>query len=32
MERLHVWLKRQFDVRLVEPNSGLEAINYLRKY
>ena len=30
MERLHVWLKRQFDERLVEPNSGLgAAINYL---
>lgn len=33
MERLHVWLKRQFDERLVEPNSGLgAAINYLRKH
>lgn len=33
MERLHVWLKRQFDERLVEPNSGLgSAINYLRKH
>ena len=33
MERLHVWLKRQFDERLVEPNSGLgAAINYLCKH
>jgi transposase len=33
MEHLHVWLKRQFDERLVEPNSGLgAAINYLRKH
>lgn len=33
MQRLHVWLKRQFDERLVEPNSGLgAAINYLRKH
>jgi transposase len=33
MERLHVWLKRQFDERLVEPNSSLgAAINYLRKH
>lgn len=33
MERLHEWLKRQFDERLVEPNSGLgAAINYLRKH
>jgi transposase len=33
MERLCVWLKRQFDERLAEPNSGLgAAINYLRKH
>jgi transposase len=33
LERLHAWLKRQFDERLVEPNSGLgAAINYLRKH
>ncbi len=33
MEQLHDWLKRQFDDRLVEPNSGLGgAINYLRKH
>ncbi len=33
MEELHAWLKRQFDERLVEPNSGLgAAINYLRKH
>lgn len=33
MEELHGWLKRQFDERLVEPNSGLgAAINYLRKH
>jgi transposase len=33
LERLHVWLKRQFDERLVEPNSALgAAINYLRKH
>ena len=33
MERLHVWLKQQFDERLVEPNSALgAAINYLRKH
>lgn len=33
MERLHAWLKRQFDERLVEPNSALgAAINYLRKH
>jgi transposase len=33
MEELHVWLKRQFDERLAEPNSGLgAAINYLRKH
>lgn len=33
MDRLRAWLKRQFDERLVEPNSGLgAAINYLRKH
>jgi transposase len=33
MERLRAWLKRQFDERLVEPNSGLgAAINYLKKH
>jgi hypothetical protein len=33
MEQLRVWLKRQFDERLVEPNSALgAAINYLRKH
>lgn len=33
MEDLRGWLKRQFDERLVEPNSGLgEAINYLLKH
>lgn len=33
MEELRDWLKRQFDERLVEPNSGLgAAINYLRKH
>jgi hypothetical protein len=33
MEELCAWLKRQFDERLVEPNSGLgAAINYLRKH
>jgi len=33
MQQLHDWLKRQFDERLVEPNSGLgAAINYLRKH
>jgi transposase len=33
LERLHAWLKRQFDERLVEPNSGLgAAINYLRRH
>jgi hypothetical protein len=32
MDNLHAWLQRQFDERLVEPNSGLgEAINYLLK-
>jgi len=30
MDELHKWLKRQFDERLVEPNSGLgEAITYM---
>ena len=30
MDELHKWLKRQFDERLVEPNSGLgEAISYM---
>jgi len=30
MSRLHNWLKRQFDEKLVEPNSALgEAINYM---
>jgi hypothetical protein len=33
MEQLRDWLRRQFDERLVEPNSGLgAAINYLRKH
>jgi hypothetical protein len=33
MERLHEWLKRQLDERLVEPNSALgAAISYLRKH
>ncbi|HLW79190.1 MAG TPA: transposase [Terriglobia bacterium] len=33
MEELRDWLNRQFDERLVEPNSGLgAAINYLRKH
>lgn len=33
MEELHVWLVRQFDERLVEPNSGLGgAIRYLLKH
>jgi hypothetical protein len=33
MEQLHGWLKRQFDERLVEPNSALgAAIDYLRKH
>ena len=32
MNRLHRWLKRQFDEKLVEPNSALgEAISYLLK-
>jgi transposase len=30
MDELHTWLQRQFDERLVEPNSGLgEAISYM---
>lgn len=30
MDQLHTWLKRQFEERLVEPNSGLgEAISYM---
>ena len=33
MERLRDWLRRQFDERLVEPNSALgAAINYLRNH
>jgi hypothetical protein len=33
MEQLQTWLKRQFDERLVEPNSALgAAIDYLRKH
>jgi transposase len=33
MEELHVWLKRQFDERLVEPNSSLGgAISYMLKH
>jgi transposase len=33
MDELHKWLKRQFDERLVEPNSGLgEAITYMLKH
>ena len=33
MEELHAWLARQFDQRLVEPNSALgEAIAYLLKH
>jgi transposase len=33
MEELHGWLTRQFDERLVEPNSALgQAIRYLRKH
>jgi hypothetical protein len=33
MEQLHAWLKRQFEERLVEPNSALgAAIDYLRKH
>jgi hypothetical protein len=30
MEKLHIWLRAQFDERLVEPSSGLgQAISYL---
>lgn len=33
MKKLHVWLNRQFDQRLVEPNSSLgRAISYLLKH
>ena len=33
MQELRAWLKRQFDERRVEPNSGLgAAVNYLRKH
>ena len=33
MTRLHNWLERQFDDRLVEPNSALgDAINYMLKH
>jgi hypothetical protein len=33
METLHAWLKRQFDQRLVEPNSSLGgAISYMLKH
>jgi hypothetical protein len=33
MERLHHWLQRQFDHKLVEPNSALgDAIRYLLKH
>jgi len=33
IEALYEWLNRQFDERLVEPNSGLgEAISYMRKH
>src|SRR5690606_35297171 len=33
MEELHAWLVRQFDQRLVEPNSALgKAISYLLKH
>ena len=33
MDRLHDWLKRQIDEKLVEPHSGLgAAIGYLRKH
>jgi transposase len=32
MDDLHAWLKRQFDDKLIEPNSALgDAINYLLK-
>jgi transposase len=33
MEQLHAWLSRQFEERLVEPNSSLgAAISYMRKH
>ena len=33
MDKLHVWLKAQFEERRVEPNSGLgQAISYLLKH
>ncbi|MGE0610478.1 MAG: transposase [Pirellulales bacterium] len=33
LARLHIWLKRQFDEKLVEPHSALgAAIDYLRKH
>ncbi len=33
MQKLHEWLKRQFDDKTVEPNSGLgEAIAYMLKH
>jgi transposase len=33
MENLHAWLTRQFDERLVEPNSSLgRAISYILKH
>jgi hypothetical protein len=33
MEKLHAWLRTQFEEKKVEPNSGLgEAIRYLRKH
>jgi transposase len=33
MEKLHTWLKTQFQERIVEPNSGLgQAISYLLKH
>jgi len=33
MQHLHEWLERQFDERLVEPNSALgESITYMLKH
>jgi hypothetical protein len=33
MDELHQWLERQFEKRLVEPNSGLgQAISYMRNH
>ena len=33
MDELHQWLQRQFDERLVEPNSGLgQAVSYMLKH